>query len=740
MRAVSTPADYRSDSPGDKPALQPPPARPDDLAAVEEFLQLLARTVRHFHTYPPASPLCTDAVDACHKAFAAIERHSRLVLRITASELFVDEVRVGAHPIVDHELVRRLHRAHITSLAIDRNVTPRHLAHFCSNVIRSEGLAKTKTTLAELLAEHGVDTIVPVVAKRPEVLDVGIPPVPLRRLVEHEQRRRPPMTAATPVDHLYPPDKGWVRLDPASAFDTLSLVDLAVLVDDPVDLAGMLLRLTDDDATGPDERSTALERKFSDVTTLFASLDTTLAAVMFSKLARAVLRLEPERRTNLLRRTILPGLLDGRADGAVLRDFPDVDLADALCILLELETAAPEVLTAALNRLDLPPERQESVIPLIDDRLKSRADRDARSGNAAGAGDREIDRLARRLVSVEASAGKDFSEFSAFDLSIDDDASASIAAIRGGVDDADLPVAQLGCLVGLVRLEPNPAVAQLFLRRVQLLLGELERSGRLEDVAAWAGESRRVAAELRQPRPDVADAIAKALLEFLVPARVAVIVDLHGRPDGGRRLASALVDAFGEALVPGVVALADDAAKPAEAKAAMLFMCDHAPLFAAALASAFDRITKAPTKRAVIRALGFAGSGHEALIAQQLADGDDQIFREAVRALARIGTAQAAAAVSAQIEARNPARRAAAEEALWHFPPARAAAQVRELLGRRDFVVHHPQTAARLLDRAAHAGADGLDHVLAGLESLRFRFWSPSVVRVALRARELRVR
>ena len=43
--------------------------------------------------------------------------------------------------------------------------------------------------------------------------------------------------------------------------------------------------------------------KFIDVAMLFASLDPRLARVMFSKLARAVLDLEPNRRTELLQRT-----------------------------------------------------------------------------------------------------------------------------------------------------------------------------------------------------------------------------------------------------------------------------------------------------------------------------------------------------------------------------------------------------------------------------------------------------
>ena len=133
----------------------------------------------------------------------------------------------------------------------------------------------------------------------------------------------------------------------------------------------MLLRLTDDDIPGVDTRQTALERKFSDVTLLFSALDPRLAQVMFGRLARAVLKLDPDRRNNLLQRTVLPGLLDGRDEGKVLRDFPDMDLAESICLLLDLETAAPEVLSAALNRLDLTPDRRAAIEPLIDERLRA---------------------------------------------------------------------------------------------------------------------------------------------------------------------------------------------------------------------------------------------------------------------------------------------------------------------------------------------------------------------------------
>ena len=70
---------------------------------------------------------------------------------------------------------------------------------------------------------------------------------------------------------------------------------------------------------------------------------------------------------------------------------------------------------------------------------------------------------------------------------------------------------------------------------------------------------------------------------------------------------------------------------------------------------------------------------------------------------------------------------------MWH----RALATIRSLLGRRDFVLRHPQSAGRLLDRAAQQGAGDLGPILQTLVPLRYRFWSPALMRVARQARTL---
>jgi hypothetical protein len=68
------------------------------------------------------------------------------------------------------------------------------------------------------------------------------------------------------------------------------------------------------------------------------------------------------------------------------------------------------------------------------------------------------------------------------------------------------------------------------------------------------------------------------------------------------------------------------------------------------------------------------------------------------------------------------------------------ATQLRELLRSREFVFKHPQLAARLIERAGQTKVQGLADVLKSLEPLRFRIWKPSLVHVAMKAREARAK
>jgi hypothetical protein len=215
-------------------------------------------------------------------------------------------------------------------------------------------------------------------------------------------------------------------------------------------------------------------------------------------------------------------------------------------------------------------------------------------------------------------------------------------------------------------------------------------------------------------------------------------VALGSRDDEGRRTAGAIVNALGAAIAPVLVQNVHAGTRDNDTprKAAIAMLTDNAALVAPALVDALGR-ADAETNRTIVRVLGLAGRGYETAITSQLGSADESTVREALRSLARIGTAQAAALVCAEVEKNRGWLGPAAEETLWRFPAVEAHRQVTTLLARREFVVKHPLLAGRLLDRAAQAGAAGLKPVAAALVPLRYRVWNPQLVKLARKAHTL---
>jgi HEAT repeats len=708
--------------------------RPADSSSVDEFLHLLARAIQQFHTYPPTSQMCVNAIDACQRALVTLDGREQIVFRVMPRELIVDENPMGAGTVVEQELARRLHSAAIAQVTIERAASSRELARFCFDLLQCDLRNGLQLSLIDLLEEHGVGRIALRAAHRPQVLEVRAPSEPVAELIQHQRALRAEQLAAGgPIDHLYPPDKGWVRVDPTARFEQVSLVDLALLAQDPTTLAGMLLRLTEDDIAVGDGGEDALSRKFSDVAKLFAALDPRISRIMFGKLARAVLDLQPEQRQSLLKKTILPGLLDGKIDGNVLKDFPDVDLAESLCLLLDLETAAPEVVTTALERLDLTPERHASLLPLVQQRVDDRA--------GTKATDSGLDAHARKLMRIDRDKARSFAEFAAFDLALDDATRTTLVSITDAIGATDVLIVQLDCLIKLVRLEPNPELVQRFLLRAAQFVEQLERQERWPEIAAWLARQRELAAGFREARPDVAETITASLAAYCTVARATRLVELAGKDAIGRGAADAIVDALGPDVGPALLeALRTQAPETKDSgRAAVQLLCDHAKLVAPALVAALEKPTDDVVNRAIARVLGFAGAGHEPALGTLLASRDEQTVREAFRSLAKIGTPRAAALVAAEVSRSRGWVGGAAEQTLWHFPRNESDRQVRELLAHRDFVVKHPQVAGRLLERAAQNGAAHLAPILQALVPLRYRFWNPALVRVGRQAKTLLV-
>ena len=573
--------DYRVRRTADKNAAGAVPARH---AAVVDFLQLLGRAARQFHTYPAASPLCTDAIDACHRAFMTLGLDQPLVFRVAPRELLLDDDAVGRGTIIEQELSRPLHRARVAALEIDRAVAA--------------------TPALQMVA------------------------------------------AASAAQHLYPADKGWARVDPAVGYESISLVDLAVLVNDPAELAAMLTRLTDEEPADGGSTVAALEQRYSDVVMLIGALDPRLGRMLYSKLARAVLNLDSDRRRALLRRAILPDLLDGRRDGeVVLGEFPDVDLADALCLLLDLEAAAPELLPVALDRLRLAPERRDAVVPLIQAKLEGRVSSGEAADRWSASG---LDRHAGALTRVETGTAKNFSEFAAFDLSLNEHAAAALANVRDAIVTTDRIDAQLTCALGLARIEPNPSVVSSILSRAVIALQSLTREQRWQDVTRTVARLGDLASELTASRPDVAKAVRDALTRFCDRDTLVRLAQLAAS-EPGRTYASAIVAALGPSIVPTWLTLLDVPADRARIRPIASMLSDCARHVAPAVAERLP-VLASDAARTALTVLGFAGAGYESTIAQHVVASDEPRTREALRALARIGSAKAAALIVAQLE------------------------------------------------------------------------------------------
>lgn len=714
-------------------ALPDPLSRPTGQSvAVEQFLQSLARAAHQFRTYPSDSPFCLEAVLVAQRSLASIDGLDRLDARVTKRELMIDNAPLGAGTAIERELARPMHRASVSRLRIQCDATGQDLAQFCcalAEVQRTDDAA-----LPDLIIEHGVERIEAEATRHPEIVEIGGKAETVSDTVRRERARG---AAALPTGaaahHLYPPDRGWVRVDPTSPFTSVSLAELAVLTEDPATLAATLLRLGGDnpalDSEGP-----PLERKFSDLATLFASLEPHMARVMFARLSRAVLDLAPQSRTRLLKQTVLPGLLDGRVDGLVLRDFPDVELADALWLLLEFETASPEVLSVALRRLDLPADRQEAIRPLLNDRL-GEGDLPAGATPRAHAY-QALDGSARRLIQIGHDQAKGFAEFSAFDVSMDDSALALVDTIREVAGATDVVDQQLRCLCSLVRLEPNAERAQTFLSALAPLLAALEDRGHPEAVLTWLVKLRDISVAVEARRPQVAKCVDAAVQGLCTRQRVAWLAGPCRTDPAARPVVAAHVKALAPILAPVLATLLDESRMQANLPALVNLVCDHAAALAPGLVTELEHASPSAT-RVIVRALGCAGGGHEGVVAVYLADADVMIRREALEALVRMGTPQAARIVSAQIVEPGNALRTIAVDALSRFPSELVTGELRTVLRRDDFVVHNPELVLRLLDRSRADLTRGFEPELRHLASLRQRFWRPALMRVASTARQL---
>ena len=686
----------------------------------EQVVSLLARAIQRHHAYPAASPLCEEAITACQRAFALVRTRETVTLRLLPGRLLLDDMPLQSAALAGAELSRRLRRAGLASVTIDREVTARELGRFCREVVRRDQLATGAEPLGDVLMQHGVEKIQVTVVHRPAVLEVGAPDRAHLTVLTHERERRTRAEAAGTPIHLYPPEKGWVRVDPASGLSEASLLDLVLLVRDPATLAAMLIRLSEE--TPPDDPAEALCEKVEEIASLIQATDPLIAEQLFAQLARAVLSLGAPRRQQLLRDALLPGLFEGRADGALLRHFPDLELTDALTLLLDVHVAAPELLASALDRLQLPGDRRE----LIQQRLAER--RPAATGDDA-LHPGEIDGFAEGHIRIDHRTGKSFREFTAHDLAVDEATRTMLVEIADEIAATDPLIARTRCVRDVLMVESNPDTAAELAALAGRLLSELRDRPDPVALAEWVGAFRALASAALEDRPDLAGALHAHLSTLPTPALVHDLARLAGDRSTGVQID--LLGAFGDLIVPAFVAALADADDRGR-RALVHLLLPHAAALAPVLALALEG-TPPQVARALLQAIGGASAGLEVHIAPLTGHRDEHLAREAFRALARAGTPGALAAIADALTAGGP-RLTLAEEAFWRLPPALARGEARRLLSDRGFAARHPLLARAVLGRLADQSPADAAAVAPGLAALRFHVWRPARVRLGLAA------
>jgi hypothetical protein len=559
---------------------------------------LLARALRKFATYPPANPQCLKAIEAARAALAALAPEDRLTLRVTSREVIAGDTPIGADTLIERELARRLYKARVAALEISLSLSLEDLSHFCTALAGQQHPQDASLTLEDRLRKFGVATIVPTLTQRPVVMEIGVVPATTRARVDQERNRRRAAEAQVRPAYLYPPGKGWIRVDPYHRVESITLTDLPTLVDDPVDIADLLLRLTDvEDMPEGERRHAALERTFPNLMRILGALEPERAQIMCAKLAGAIGSLAPDRRRSLLHQTILPAVLLGGPERFVLAAFPDEALADALCLLLELETAGPQAFATALARLALDPERRAAVIGRIEVRMR------ASDGRMAQA---EMERYARALLRLTTDAARDLSEFAAFDLAIDDKTTEGAAQVRAGIVGADSCGVRLLYLWQLMDLATSPDQLVPLLDRMRAVFVDLERQTRWDDLNAAIASLTGRRADLQSARPEMAEAIERMLAAFCTPPRLLTRIDWYA--GGGLECApaEAWIASLGSSIVPAFTTLLEDPLLHGRARALEPFMYARASALGPALAKQLPTCSVAAA-RVLVRVLGHAG-------------------------------------------------------------------------------------------------------------------------------------
>lgn len=703
---------------------------PSSQAQIARFVGALARAVQAFHTYPAGSPARGDVIEVARDTLRPCipADEDSLSIDVTSQGLSVADEPIAVDRGPERALAIALRRAYVSTLEIRAGASTRDFRQFCALMAFPDQLLGREEDLPEILAQRGVTHIVVHIVSSHQTIEAGTVPPALLDLV---QRRRGGATRS--ADSV---EGGWIRLDPSVPLDRVTLEDLPLLMRDAPSLGIALDCMSRTHGTvSPSE---ALVLHYEEITDLYATCGPSLADTLFRRLAAVVRDLPDETRLALLKEQVLPGLVDGRRSGRILKHFSEEEMADALWLLLDLGVGGVEMLTAGLASLDLPESRLEGVVERVSRRLEGEDDSSPEWSEVLhrDASGRASDGLGKRLT-VDEEHDADFLALRSFDLSVDEASANVLAQIVGEVASADPVTAPLRCCADILALSADPSIIAATMRRSRGFFLDLESRGDAAALADWLALYASIARQRDGLDGEVAAIIRSTLDQYVTPEFIHRVSAL---PTPSDREAP-LVTIICELGRTGVGALVDSLAVESDRSARNRLLTALQP-HATALAEYLVDYVSHPewyVVRNILALLGYAGPGYEEAVAGLVDHEHPRVIREAFIALARIGTEEAINRTADALYDDSDEVRRHAADAIWRFEPALSHPRLLEAMDDRRLALSHPDLVTQLVIAAGKRDLAGLEPVLRGLRRHCLAVWNPERRTLGWRAlRQLR--
>lgn len=685
-------------------------------AHVGRFVGALARAVHAFHTYPPGSPSRGDVIEVAREALRpCIPRDEESIsIDVTSQGLSVADEPIAVDRGPERALAIALRRAYISTLEIRAGASTRDFRQFCALMAFPDQLLGREEDLPEILAQRGVTHIIVHIISSHQTIEAGTVPPALLDIVQRHRSR-----AARAADSA---EGGWIRLDPSVPLDRVTLEDLPLLMRDAPSLGVALDRMSR--TRGAVSPSEALVLHYQEITDLYAACGPSLADTLFRRLAAVVNDLPEETKLALLKEQVLPGLVDGRRSGRILKHFAEEEVADALWLLLDLGVGGVEMLTAGLASLDLPESRLAGVVDRVSRRLEGEREsppewsemlHSSSSGTAA-------DSIGGRLT-VDADHDADFLALRSFDLSVDEAAADDLARIVSDVAGADPVTAPLRCCADILALGADPSIIAATMRRSRGFFLDLESRGDAAELADWLALFARIARQRDSLDGEVAAIIRSALDQYVTPEFIHRVSAL---PTPADREAP-LVTIICEMGRTGVGALVDSLAVESDRSARNRLLIALQPRASILAEYLVDYLSHPEwyVVRNIVTLLGYAGPGHEKAVAELVEHEHPRVIREAFIALARIGSEEAINRTADALYDESADVRKHAAEAIWRFEPGLSHSRLLEAMRDRQLALAHPELVTELVIAAAKRNLDGLEPVLRRLRRHCLAVWNP---------------